>query len=142
MADVSKQRDLGIFLLRVGMGAMFVYHGTPKLLGGPATWEKLGAAMRHLGIDVVPTFWGLLAAVAEAGGGLCLALGVLFRPSCALMCATMFVAATKHLAEGDGLGKASHAIEAAIVFLALLFIGPGSWRLALVRGDKDGRKAR
>lgn len=143
MADMSKHRDFGLFLLRIGIGGMFMTHGVPKLLGGPAMWEKLGGAMRHFGVDFAPTVWGFIAAFAEAGGGLCLALGVAFRPACALMFATMFVAATKHLAEGDGLGKASHAIEVAIVFLSLLLIGPGSWKLALVRGgDKAARKDR
>lgn len=143
MADMSRHRDFGLFLLRIGIGGMFMTHGVPKLIGGPATWERLGGAMRHLGIDFAPTFWGFMAAFAEAGGGLCLALGVAFRPACALMFATMFVAATKHLVEGDGLGKASHAIEAAIVFLSLLLIGPGSWKLAFVRsGDKSPRKDR
>jgi putative oxidoreductase len=143
VADSSKHRDLGLFLMRVGMGVMFMTHGVPKLLGGPERWEKLGGAMRHLGVEFAPTFWGFMAGLAEAGGGLCLALGVAFRPACAAMFFTMFVAALKHLMEGDGFGKASHAIEAGVVFFALLLIGPGAWKLALVKsGDKAPRKDR
>ena len=144
MADTGKHRDLGLFLLRVGVGGMFMTHGVPKLLGGPEMWTKLGSAMGHLGVHVAPTLWGLMAALSEAGGGLCLALGVVFRPAAALMFATMSVAATKHLTEGDGLGTASHAIEAGVVFLSLLLIGPGSWKLALVKGggEKSTRKDR
>lgn len=124
---MSDRRDLGLLLLRVGLGGMFVYHGLPKLLGGPARWEALGRATRALGLDFAPTAFGFMAAVAEAGGGLCLALGVLFRPALALLVCTMLVAASFHLDRGDGFGKASHAIEAAIVFACLILIGPGRY---------------
>lgn len=122
-------RDLGLLLMRVGMGGMFVYHGLPKLLSGPTRWEALGRATRAFGIDFAPTFFGFMAAIAETGGGLCLALGLLFRPALALLATTMIVAAAFHLDKGDGLGKASHAIEAAIVFASLLLIGPGRYVL-------------
>ena len=129
MSPFDRQRDLGLLLLRVGIGAMFVFHGWPKMSGGPATWESLGHATEALGIAFAPTFWGFMAAFAELGGGLLLATGIAFRPACALLLATMIVASTRHLAQGDGLGKASHAIEAAILFLSLLLIGPGAYRL-------------
>jgi putative oxidoreductase len=118
------------------MGAMFVTHGLPKLLGGVAKWESLGRSMRHLGIDFAPVFWGFMAAFAETFGGLALAAGIAFRPACALLACTMLVAAVKHLAQGDSFGKSSHAIEAGILFVSLLLIGPGTWRLRLDRGAK------
>jgi putative oxidoreductase len=70
-----------------------------------------------------------MAAFAELGGGLLLALGVAFRPACALLLCTMIVASARHLSQGDGFGKSSHAIEAGILFLSLLLIGPGAYRL-------------
>ena len=122
---MGDRRDVGLLLLRLGMGGMFVYHGLPKLLGGPAGWERLGHATRSVGVDFAPTLFGFMAGVAEAGGGLCLALGVLQGPALGLLLTTMTVATANHLQHGDGLGKASHAIEAAIVFASLLLIGPG-----------------
>ena len=127
--DESRRRDLGLLILRIGIGAMFVGHGWPKLVGGPAKWEALGRAVADLGVDLAPTFFGFMAAIAEFGGGLMLAAGVLWQPALALLLCTMLVATTKHLREGDGFGTASHAAEAAILFLALLFIGPGRYRL-------------
>jgi putative oxidoreductase len=121
------KHDLGLLLLRVGLGGMFVYHGLPKLLGGPSRWESLGHATRAFGIDFAPTFFGFMAALAEGGGGACLALGIAFRPALLLMTSTMLVAAAMHLDKGEGLVKASHAIEAAIVFVSLLLIGPGRY---------------
>ena len=121
----ERRRDTGFLILRAGIGIMFIYHGWGKLAGGPEIWQKVGGAMTYLGINAAPEFWGLMAALSEFGGGFCLLLGLFFRPACFFMLFTMFVAATMHLAGGDGLKVASHAIEAGIVFLSLLFLGPG-----------------
>ena len=133
MFGSDKQRDLGLLILRVGIGGMFMAHGVPKLLGGPARWTSLGEATGHLGVHFAPTFFGLMAAISEAGGGLCLITGTFFQPACALMFITMVVASTQHLTTGDGFAKASHAIESAILFLSLWLIGPGSYRVRIGR---------
>jgi len=124
-----KHKSFGLLLLRIGIGTMFFLHGWPKLSGGTATWEKIGQNMELLGIGFLPVFWGFMAAFAEAIGGLLLALGLLFRPVCLLLLITMVVATTKHVTAGDGFGGYSHALEAAILFLSLLFIGPGKYSL-------------
>jgi putative oxidoreductase len=117
-------------LLRVGVGASFVLvHGGPKLLGGPPVWEQVGGAMAVVGIRVLPVVWGFLAAASEGVGGLLLALGLFARPAAFFMTATMAVAATMHVTHGDGLQKASHAMEAGIAFAALLLTGPGRYSL-------------
>jgi len=120
-------------VLRVGIGAMFMAHGWPKMAGGPAKWEALGEAVAVFGIGFAPVFWGFMAAFAELVGGLLLALGVAFRPACALLLSTMIVASARHIAQGDGFGKASHAIEAGILFFSLLLIGPGAYCLKGLR---------
>lgn len=131
---MTKHQDLGLLFLRVGIGAMFIYHGLPKLLGGPQRWEKLGGAMEAFGLSFAPTFWGFMGAIGEAGGGLLLMLGVAFRPALFLLTSTMVVAAAHHLINrGDRFGQATHAIEAAILFIALWMIGPGRYRLPLRR---------
>ena len=125
LASLEKHRDLGLLILRLGVGVMFIAHGAPKLIGGPERWAGVGGAMGNLGIAWAPAFWGLMAALSEAGGGVCLILGVAFRPACLLMGFTMMVATIHHLKAGDGLLGASHAIELGTVFLDLVFIGPG-----------------
>ena len=133
-----KHIDLGLLVLRRGLGAMFIGHGWPKLAGGAAKWKKVGAAMGELGIDVWPTRWGFLAARSETLGGLLFAIGFLFRPATALLLATMLVATMSHLSNGDGIMGSSHPIEAAIVFAAMLLVGPG--RFALDEKLGFGRK--
>ncbi|MBU1043086.1 MAG: DoxX family protein [Candidatus Omnitrophica bacterium] len=122
-------RDQGLLFLRVGLGIMFIMHGLPKMLGGPEQWAGLGMAMANLGINFAPVFWGFMAAFAELVGGICLLLGFMFRPACGLLTFTMIVAALFHLKKGDGIMGASHAIELCIVFLGLIFIGAGKYRI-------------
>ncbi len=124
-----RYRDFGLLLLRVGIGAMFILHGLPKLMGGPEKWVQLGQAMELVGISQLPVFWGFMAGFAEVGGGILLALGLLFRPACFLLLITMIVATIRHAVGGDGFGGYSHAAEAAILFFSLLFIGPGKYSL-------------
>lgn len=135
--DRELLKDLGLVVARVGLGAMFVVHGWPKITGGPDKWVKLGGAMSHLGVDFWPTFWGFCAAFAEFGGGILLALGLAFRPAAAMMAFTMFVAAYMHHSGGDGFGGWSHAGEDAIMFIALAMIGPGRFALEVRLRKKD-----
>ena len=124
---LEKYRDEGLLILRIGIGAMFIWHGWPKITGGPMFWEKLGMATGSVGIHFAPTFFGFMSAFAEFGGGLCLILGIGTRLASTLLFINMAVAASMHLSHGDGLKGASHAIEDGIVFLSLIFIGPGKY---------------
>jgi putative oxidoreductase len=128
--STSKHIDIGLLIMRIGLGLMFIFfHGWAKITGGPERWEKVGAAIGNFGIDLAPQFWGFMAAVSEFGGGLCLILGLLFRPATALMLITMIVAASSHIAKGQGIQGASHAIEVGFAILGLLVIGPGKFSL-------------
>ena len=126
---LGKYKEFGLLILRLGIGGMFILHGWPKITGGPAGWEKLGMATTSVGIHFAPIFFGFMAAIAEFGGGICLILGLFTREACLLLFIDMVVASTMHLTKGDGFIVASHAIEAAILFLSLTFIGPGKYSL-------------
>ncbi|MEE8328599.1 MAG: DoxX family protein [Thermodesulfovibrionia bacterium] len=126
---LSKYRDTGLLILRIGIGLMFMLHGAPKISGGPEKWEKLGMTMKYVGIEFLPVFWGFMSAVSEFIGGMFIILGLFFRPACMLLAFTMTVAAAMHLGKGDGLKGASHAIEAGVVFLSLILIGPGKYSI-------------
>jgi putative oxidoreductase len=128
----GKYQDAGLLILRIGLGIMFMYHGAPKLFGGPEFWTKVGGAAGNFGLSFMPAFWGFMAAVAEFGGGLFLLLGVLYIPACVLLVIDLIVASSTHFSAGQGLAGASHAIEGAIVFLSLIFIGPGRYNLGML----------
>ncbi len=129
LTALNKYKDFGLLILRIGIGGMFIFHGAPKMFGGPERWEMIGASMASVGIKFVPVFWGFMASFSEFIGGICIILGLFFRPMCILLTITMIVAAYGPLSRGDGLRRAAHAIEDGIVFLSLIFIGPGKYSL-------------
>ncbi|WP_266202523.1 DoxX family protein [Pontibacter kalidii] len=137
-----RSKNFGLLLLRVGIGVMFILHGWPKLAGGPERWEAIGQNMELLEIGFAPVFWGFMAGFAEVAGGALLVLGLLFRPATLLLLITMVVATLKHVAGGDGFGGYSHAMEAAILFLSLLLIGPGKYSFDHHLFQKDKSRAR
>ena len=128
MKNINKI-DIGLLIIRIGIGIMFIIHGWGKLAGGPEKWESLGGKMANFGIEFGFTMFGFMASFAEVFGGLFLVLGILWIPANLLLLATMIVATQYHIVNGDSFGAISHPIEAGIVFLALIFIGPGKYRL-------------
>src|ERR1700753_480185 len=93
LSSLNRYKNLGLLILRIGLGILFIYHGLPKLLGGPENWEKLGTAAGAVGIHFLPIFWGFLCAVTETIGGILVVVGLAFRPACLLMTVNLIVAA-------------------------------------------------
>jgi len=125
-SKLAKYKDFGLLIIRLGLGLMFIWHGYPKLMGGPKMWKELGGATGYVGIHFLPIAWGLLAALTETVGGVLLILGLAFRPVCLLLIINLCVAIAMHLHKG-GLDDAAHAIEDAVTFTGLFFIGPGKY---------------
>ncbi len=129
LRSLDKYRDIGLLILRAGIGIMFMGHGLPKLIAGPDKWLILGGTMNALGVDFAPMAWGFMAGFSEFAGGMLLALGFFTRPACFFLLATMIVATSMHISKCDPFLKYSHAMEAGILFLSLIFIGPGKYSL-------------
>ncbi len=118
---------IGLLILRIGIGTMFIIHGFPKIAGGAEKWQMLGMSMSHIGIDFYPQLWGFAAAFAEFVGGILLVFGLFARVASFLLFSTMLVATIHHLSQGDSFLVYSHALEAAILFFSLTFIGAGDY---------------
>ena len=134
---LERYRDEGLLIARLGFGLGFAYfHGWPKLSGGMERMTGAGRAMGSIGIDFAPEWFGLAAAVAETLGGVCLAIGFLFRPMAFALAFVMFVATTNHLVTGQG--TAAHAFKNTWVLLGLFLIGPGRYSVdhMLSRGKR------
>lgn len=127
--QLNRYQNEGLLLLRLGLGLMFLYYGTPKLLGGVAGWEKLGSTMQLLGISFAPAFWGFMSACAEFFGGMLILLGFLTRPACSLLIVNLIVAIIMHLSGHGGFTAATHAVDLEIIFISLMLIGPGKYSL-------------
>lgn len=124
LTGLTRYREIGLLILRVGIGIMFIGHGFPKLIGGPALWRGLA---QGVGFDFLPEFWGLMAALGETVGGLLLALGLAFRPACLLLSFVMIGATIYHFRAGDSFTQYSRPLEMLILFGSLLLIGPGKY---------------
>ena len=124
--SLGKFRDLGVLLLRALFGLYLAFgHGLGKITGGTEQWAELGGTMELLGIGFLPTFWGFMAAFAEFVCALLVVAGVATRPAALLVVINMLVAANMHIQTGNGSPES--ALLYGIVFLSLLFIGPGKY---------------
>jgi len=128
-SNLSRFRDLGLLLLRVCTGLYMAFgHGLGKITGGPGQWAGLGGTMEIFGLGFMPTFWGFMAAVAEFVGALLVTVGFVTRPAALLLVLNMSVAATAHIS-GAIDGGPELALVYGIVFLSLLFVGPGAYSI-------------
>jgi putative oxidoreductase len=122
----SKYNDIGLLIIRLGLGLSYIIiHGAPKITGGPERWANVGGALSSFGIDFYPVFWGLMAAIAEFFGGICLLLGFVFRPALFLMCITMIVAFGQNLSGGQAFSRAVYPLELFVVLFGMIYTGPG-----------------
>jgi putative oxidoreductase len=138
-AGVGRLGSAGLLLLRLVVGAAFLFHGWPKI-HNPLGWMGPEASM--------PAILQALAALSEFGGGMALIFGLLTRLASLGISGVMVVAlATVHLPHGDPfVGKpGGHSYELAAVYLAcavlFLLVGPGRLSLdALLFGRPLGAK--
>lgn len=132
----SRGSDFGILILRVFIGVSFTIHGYPKIIGGTEKWIKLGGAMKNVGIDFAPVFWGFCAAFAEFFGGLALAAGVMTRAAASGIGFAMVIAAIMHLSKGDPSGKIQYPLELLGVCIFFIFSGAGKWAIDFLIAKK------
>ena len=114
------------FLIRITFGIMFILHGYPKVFGGPEQWTGVGQAMSFVGLGFAPAFWGFMAAISEFAGGILLVIGLLTRPAALLLAFTMLIAVIMHIGVGDPIGTILHPVKGLVVFIAILWAGPGT----------------
>jgi putative oxidoreductase len=126
-------RDAGLFIIRLALGGSMFVHGYPKLIN-PEKWEWLGSQMMHIGINFGYEFFGFCSGLVETLGGLLFALGIYFKVSSGLLAFTMFIAMMFHINQGDGYPQISHALELFFVFLGMMFVGPGKYKLLKKKG--------
>jgi putative oxidoreductase len=85
MHALEKLKPLGLLLLRVALGVIFVYHGYPKLFGRTPDAMQWFA---HLGL---PGYFVYIAGVIEFFGGLMLIAGLFTRIAGLLLAGEMAV---------------------------------------------------
>ena len=130
--------EIGLLVLRAALGLTLAAHGTQKLFGwfgGPGLSE-LGAWLESMGF-VPGRRQALFAGLAETGGGLLLALGLLTPFAAAATVAVMVVAAVSaHWKSGFFVtqGGYEYNLVIAIAALSLAFTGAGALSLDALLG--------
>ena len=125
--------DLGLLIIRVSVGLIFIYAGYNKFLAGENTLNAIGANIKYLGLDVgtnnISTlFFGVLAAATETIGGLILVIGFFFRISSLMLFVTMLVATLLMMDKSvPELGEFGFPMILGLVSIGLLFTGPGRY---------------
>jgi putative oxidoreductase len=140
VASKDKSSEIGILILRIGLGLVLLYHGSQKvfgLFGGMGfqptleTWEQVRG---------VPQWLGFLAIASEFGGGLLVMLGLLTRAFGFLIACTMATAAYFEFSKpgaSEAIWQGRNAMVAtygypivlAMMGLALVFLGSGRFSL-------------
>ncbi len=129
--EVTMSLSLGLLVLRVVVGLTLAAHGAQKAFGwwgGPGiqAWTAGVAKMRIR--PAVPFAW--LAALAELGGGLLLAVGFLSPLGSLAILGTMIVAiATVHWPNGFWNGKRGYEFNVTLIaaVVAIGLTGPGTY---------------
>jgi putative oxidoreductase len=135
MNFLDRYRDHALLIARVGVGLNFIwYHGWGKLSGGPERWAQVGGAMGNYGLGFAPEFWGLMAALGETVGALCIILGLFYRPAALVLAFIMMTATIQHWV-GDFPGQ-QHPMKNFFFFLGFAGVGAGRFSLDAVLFDK------
>jgi putative oxidoreductase len=121
--------DLAIFLLRLGLGFMFMAHGMQKafaFFGGPGI-NGFSQMLSGMGFNPA-VLWAYIAAYTELLGGLFIMAGFLTRISSVFLFILIVVATLKvHLAKGFFLSNGGFEYNLIIlsVLVSLIIMGPG-----------------
>ncbi|MGJ7548270.1 DoxX family protein [Pseudomonas alloputida] len=132
---LSTRAGLGLSVIRILVGVIFMAHGAQKLFGlfGGYGLEGTGQWMKSIGL--APGYlMALLSGSAEFFGGLALVIGLLARPAALALTVTLVVAIfSVHI--NNGLFMSNNGYEFALALLAgtVAVLIEGAGRLSLDR---------
>jgi putative oxidoreductase len=125
--------SLGLLIIRLVIGVLFIGHGAQKLFGwfGGHGLKGTGGWFESIGMKPGVKM-ALLAGLAELIGGIFFALGLLTPLAAILIAATMFMAIIKVHGQ-NGIWATSNGYEYNLTLLAvaigIALVGPGQYAL-------------
>ena len=124
--------SVGMLILRIVVGLLFIGHGTQKLFGwfGGGGREGTTGMVGSLGYRS-PEQMALVGGILEAAGGLLLLLGLL-TPLGAAFIVAMMVSAILTVHAPNGIWNTNNGIELPLVYIAAAFaaaVAPGRYSL-------------
>jgi putative oxidoreductase len=120
--------SIGLLLLRVGCGIVFVAHGYPKMTGRGkderAGRRHLAKSIAQLGLPF-PSLLAITVGMIEFFGGMLLIIGLRTRLAALALALIMLVAAGRNLSQKSFVGSADFPFTLLVAMLALAFLGGG-----------------
>lgn len=101
MHDSPALQHVGLTIIRISLGIIFLVFGYNKLLSGTANITQIGSAMSYFGITHGYLLWGYAAALTELCGGLAYILGLWTRIVSLPLIWLLIVAIKFHLQHDD-----------------------------------------
>lgn len=114
--------DLGLLLIRLVIGGIFIHHGWMKLMSIPGTEHM----MTMLGM---PGFMAYAIMTVELVGGILLVLGVVARAAGVATGIAMIVALALAVVPSRGIAGGELELTLMVCSFALALIGAGKYRL-------------
>jgi len=145
--SLDRQRDFGLFVLRVVIGGTYVFFGFAKISTGPQAWTQLGGAVSLVGLGSGHLYWGLAATLTELLGGALLVLGLFVRPAALALLLTMALAAAVRWqavkwGTVETVSGFFYPLSMAAVMFGLTFLGGGKYGLQAGGGGGRSRVPR
>lgn len=137
MKLLNSLQPLSLFLLRVALALIFIYHGYPKLVHANAGMQEFFT--QH----GLPAYFVTVAGILECFGSLLLLLGLFTRAAAFLLAVEMAVAIWKvHSAHGVMVVKEyEFPLAVATACFALATLGAGSLSIdSLFLGDSGSKR--
>ena len=130
--------DVGLLVLRLVLGVIFIGHGAQKLFGsfGGPRISGFAKMLEHLGVKPAKPM-AILAGLAEFVGGILVILGFLTPLAALALIGVMIVAVlTVHLKNGFFNTNGGYEFNLALAGMALtlLIVGAGAYSLDAVLG--------
>src|SRR5712671_7761127 len=141
MQFLEKLKPLGLLVLRLAIGASFIFHGYPKL-SDPARWLKAFPAMGF------PSYFAYISGILEVFGGGLLILGLFTRGAALLLAIEMgLVVGRTKLPEVGIYGFAQYEFQLVLCAAAFALMTTGAGAISLdaftfESSRKSSRKSR
>jgi len=126
----DRKKDFGLLIMRIGLAGVLLWHSVPKLIGGLAVWKSVGITMDFINLGLPANFMGLLTLALETLCSISLLFGYVFRLSSSVLFVLLLLYSFNYFNVAyKTLMMWSLALT--IVFLGLVFTGPGRYSLAV-----------